>query len=177
MGTRKWDAEKEYRETLSLFECDPLPDSVFNNPALYAERLKLMIQKRGFTNAKLAKSAGICKSSVTNILSGNKKINRIYLYRFAAILGCTPAYLAGLVDQWDKFYSPEEHRTLSPIIWGPDIFTKFADALHQAARKDLDFVDIIFQIMRNGPDEVERAQTLLLAAKLVEDEIVQNDGK
>ena len=69
-------AEQDYLDVLGdlveVYEAETIP----NKPATDAERLQFLIETKGVSQAGVAKGTGIAVSTVSEVLSGKRKLNR-----------------------------------------------------------------------------------------------------
>ncbi|HEY2784180.1 MAG TPA: helix-turn-helix domain-containing protein [Fimbriiglobus sp.] len=77
------DAEQDYLDVLGdlveAYETETIP----SKPATDAERLQFLIEIKGVTQAEVAKEAGIAVSTVSEVLSGKRKLNRRQIGKLA----------------------------------------------------------------------------------------------
>jgi HTH-type transcriptional regulator/antitoxin HigA len=63
-------------------------------PPSDAELLRYLMEARGVTQAELGRSAGVPKSSISQVLSGKKPLSRAMIGKLAAYFGVEPGVLA-----------------------------------------------------------------------------------
>ena len=65
-----------------------------------ADRIKLLREKRGYTQEEMAKKMGYTnKSTISKIESSGDKVTLKRVAKCAEILNCTPSYLMGWTDE------------------------------------------------------------------------------
>lgn len=159
-----------YRSDINLYNAFPLPQDAGSRKEQFAERLQSQMKVRNMTKAELSKKSGASATTIT------KLINRAYdtvswehIYLFAAILGCTPHYLVGLVDSPGETCSADKtQKGFFPITFWVGYERAIIESFKEAAREDKVFADYMYQIVKGGPDKMEKAKEVLEQMGIVE---------
>ena len=88
------EAEQDYLDVLGglveRFESETYPVETVSD----AEMLAHLIEARGVTQAEVARATGIAVSTVSEVLSGKRELNRSHIGKFAAYFRVSPSVFA-----------------------------------------------------------------------------------
>jgi HTH-type transcriptional regulator / antitoxin HigA len=87
-------AEQDYLDVLSdlveAYEAEAVPMS----PVGDADMLRFLIEQKGVTQAEVAKKAGIAESTISEVLAGKRKLNRLQIGKLARFFHVEPGAFA-----------------------------------------------------------------------------------
>lgn len=169
ISQKEQDAFASCKEIFEQYNAYPLPTDVESRKDEFAERLKSQMEKQKMTKAKLARESGASATTITNLINGSyDRVSVVHIYLFAAILHCSPHYLAGLVDGPGEVCAPDGTRGLVPIIFWSEHEKALIESFKKAAREDKVFADYMYQIVKGGPEKMEKAKKVLEQMGIVE---------
>ena len=160
---------RDYRDAIKIIQSHQpeVSERSLKEVEAFAKRFQVRLDSLHMKQSEFAIRAGITPQMVNKLRKGERsRLDREQLYLFAAILGCSPHYLVGEVDEPAMYPSKEGEDTWEPIVPITIPEQKFVDVIRRVAPRDPVFVDYIFQIAENN-EEIERAKRILLDAKLV----------
>lgn len=163
MGKREERARYHYRNEISQYRRRKLPPIEKTTGDTFVMRTLSRLEEKGFTQAHLAKEAGLTPQAVNRILSMKpeyrpKQLNIDRVRLFAAILDCTPHYLLGFSDDPSTTSSGSMH----PISYLSSIPIHFAECIEKATHEE--FVKCICEIVYKDTPEnklMDRTAALL----------------
>ncbi|MBA4191844.1 MAG: transcriptional regulator [Planctomycetaceae bacterium] len=86
--------EQDYLDVLSdlveAYEAEAVPIS----PVADADMLRFLIEQKGVTQTELAKKAGIAESTISAVLAGKRKLNRLQIGKLARFFHVAPGTFA-----------------------------------------------------------------------------------
>lgn len=106
------------------------------------ERIRRLRQENNMSQDELAKKTGYAsRSTINKIEAGKIDISRAKIKVFADVLGVTPAYLMGWVDESEQGYytDPEVAEYAEELRTNPKYRLLF-DASKDLSKEDIDFV-------------------------------------
>ena len=145
-----------------------IPEEAYRNVDIFAERLGERIAGIDITRNEFARRLGVSAQNVNDLLAGKRKeIGHYTLILSAAVLGCSPHYLVGLIDDPFRYLDRDGGKPIwIPFVPGPMSSHKMLEAFRHAAENDPVFADCILQVVLNG--KTKQATELLLAGRVAE---------
>ena len=128
------------------------------------ERVKSLITEKGISKAYISRELGIGYSTLWRRLKGERNVNVDFLSKLAKILGTTPSYLMGEIDNPDfikhektvdlksenKTTTNERDRQLSMSYWG-----EVVDNIRNLANSgDSNQISLVYSLLKSGLNEL-----------------------
>lgn len=118
-----------------------------NRPACTKDRIKEAMKKAGIKQVELAEIAGLSKSAISRYLSGEYEPKQVPIYKMAKALNVSEAWLWGYDVPMERPIEQKENDELADLV--------------EHMKTDREFRQLIMQINRLNPEQVESIKNLL----------------
>lgn len=118
-----------------------------NRPACTKNRIKEAMKKAGIKQVELAEIAGLSKSAISRYLSGEYEPKQVPIYKMAKALNVSEAWLWGYDVPMERPIEQKENDELADLV--------------EHMKTDREFRQLIMQINRLNPEQVESIKNLL----------------